>query len=282
MDLPIFSDRAAFAVGTGFYTAGLIYGAWSLRARRRHSRFLSYTLMILGWLSQTGGLWLRAQATHSCPIGNRFEVLQFVSWSCTLLYLFVGPVFRTSLFGFFSSGMAVLLGLLALAVPGWDTAIRIRPFGTDPVVAFHASLALFSYGVMALLSLTSAMYLIQHRNLRHKQLSGPFALLPPIVELDHINLRLLAVGVLLLAIALGVATLYWQGHPSAVAHGKFAATVGVWLLYAIALVQRIRERWVAQRFAWIGLLLFIAPLLSLGIVAPQPAKTVNPPQAPAR
>ncbi len=266
MDSTFLTDRTAIAVGTGFYAAGLLYGCWSLLFRKRHSRIASYGLMALGWAVQTCGLLLRGQATHSCPIGNTFEVLQFVAWSGTLLYLFVGPVFRTSLFGFFSAGLAVLLGVLSLAVPVWDSVARVRPFSPDPIVALHASLALFSYGVLALLALTSLMYLLQHRNLRRKRLDGAFALLPSIVELDHINLRLLAVGVTLLAIALGVAGARWHGHPGAVAPIKLLVTVTVWLVYTAALVQRLRQRCVAQRFAWIGLILFLAPLLSLWIV----------------
>lgn len=268
MDPTFLNDRFALAMGSGFYAAGLLYGIWSLLFRRRHSRFTAYSLMALGWAVQTLGLFLRSRATHSCPIGNTFEVLQFVSWSGTLLYLFVGTVFRTSLFGFFSAAMAVLLGLLSFVVPGLDEAARVRPFGTDPVVALHAALALFGYGVFALLALTSLMYLIRHRDLRRKRLDGAFSLLPSIVELDHINLRLLAVGVTLLTVALGIALAHWHAHLDLVAPGKLATTSLVWLCYAAALAQRLRQRCVAQRFAWVGLLLFLAPLFSLWVVVP--------------
>ena len=97
MDSPFLNDRLALAVGSGFYAAGLLYGIWSLLFRRRHSRFAAYSLMALGWLVQTLGLFLRSRGTHACPIGNTFEVLQFVAWSSTLLYLFVGTVFRSAL-----------------------------------------------------------------------------------------------------------------------------------------------------------------------------------------
>jgi ABC-type uncharacterized transport system permease subunit len=278
MDSTFLNDRLALAVGSGFYAAGLLYGIWSLLFRRRHSRFAAYGLMALGWAVQTLGLFLRSRATHSCPIGNTFEVLQFVSWSGTLLYLFVGTVFRTSLFGFFSAAMAVLLALLSFTIPGLDGAARVRPFGTDPVVALHAALALFGYGVFALLALTSLMYLLRHRDLRRKRLDGVFSLLPSIVELDHINLRLLAVGVMLLTVALGIAFAHWHAHLDLVVPGKLAATLLVWLCYAVALAQRIRQRCVALRFAWVCLLLFLAPLFSLWVVVP--AQRPVPPIAP--
>lgn len=280
MDLSFITDRWAIAGGTGFYVCGLLYGCWSVLHRRRHSRIASYTFMLLGWLLQTYGLYLRGRATHSCPIGNTFELLQFVAWSGSLLYLAVGPAFRTSLLGFFSSGLAALLGTVSLAVPAWDQAVRIRPFGSDPLVAVHASLALFSYGVFALLALTSLMYLLQHRNLRTKRTNGAFALLPSIVELDHMNLRLLACGVGLLTLALGLAGSRWHGHPDLVAPAKLVVTVAVWCCYAVALAQRLRQRWVAQRFAGLCLALFLAPLLSLGIVN-SPRRAVLPAHPPA-
>ncbi len=284
MDFAFLTDRVALALGNGFYSAGLLYGVWSLTFRRRYSRLASYGLITLGWLVQTYGLFLRGHATHSCPVGNKFEVFQFVAWSCTLLYLFVGPAFRMSLLGFFTAGLATLLGSLSLLMPGWDSALRVRPFGADPTVAIHASLALFSYGVFALLALTSLMYLLQHRNLRRKELGGPFALLPSIVSLDQINLRLLAVGVVLLSIALGLAATQMHLQPTAVAHTKLFGTVAVWFCYLVLLVQRLRQRWVALRFARLGLVLFLAPILTLWIVhsprrtapaveLPQPAVT---------
>lgn len=278
MDLTLPTDRAAIAVGTVCYAAGLLYGCWSLLFRRRHSRFGGYALMALGWAVQTFGLFLRSHATHSCPIGNKFEVLQFVAWSCTLLYLFVGPAFRMSLLGFFSAGLAALLGALSLAVPAWDSPARVRPFGEEPLVAVHASLALFSYGVLALFALTSLMYLLQHRNLRRKQLDGPFALLPSIVELDHINVRLLGVGVALLVAALLLAGVAYHGHTGLLPSAKLIGTLAVGVAYSVLLIQRLRQRCVAQRFAWTGLLLFVAPLITLWLVTP--ARRPAPPVAP--
>ena len=94
MDLSLLTDRTSIGIGTGFYAAGLLYGSWSLCFRHRHSRIASYTFVLAGWMLQTFGLCLRGRQTHSCPLGNTFEILQFVAWSCTLLYLAVGPAFR--------------------------------------------------------------------------------------------------------------------------------------------------------------------------------------------
>jgi len=263
MDLSFLTTRTSIGIGTGFYAAGLLYGSWSLCFRHRHSRIASYAFVLAGWILQTYGLLLRGRQTHSCPLGNTFEILQFVAWSCTLLYLAVGPAFRTSVLGFFSATLATALGLGSLAVPAWDSVMRKPTFATSPLTELHAALGVFSYGVFGLLALTSLLYLIQLRHLRNKRLTGWFALLPSIVELDHMNLRLLGFGVTILGIALAAGRLNWSGSPEVVHLSKLAATIAVWVAYGTVFVLRLRQRLVARPFAIVSVVLFAATMASL-------------------
>ena len=278
MDLSLLTDRTSITLGTGFYAAGLLYGAGSLRYRHRHSRIAAYALILAGWALQTFGLYQRGQSVHSCPLGNKFELLQFIVWSCIVLYLVVGAAFRQSVLGFFSAGLAAVLGLVSLVIPAWDSARRAAAFGTGPAIAFHASLAVFSYGVFALLALPSLMYLLQLRHLQKKRLTGLYAYLPSIVELDQMNVRLLAFGVGLLTVALAVGRTQWSDNLAAIHLVSFA----VWFAYAGVLVQRLRQRLVARSFARVCLFLFAATFLSLWPVsasrlpAPAPAATPAP------
>src|SRR5690606_6423678 len=115
---------------------------------------------------------------------------------------------------------------------------RSHIFGGNAWIEFHAALALFSYGVFGLLALTSIMYLLRNYSLKNKRLSGIFSFLPPIVDLDQINVRLLATGVLLLAASLGVGSVYWLQATETVNLTKILMTVGVWIAFCVALVQR--------------------------------------------
>lgn len=264
MDLAAFSDRWWIALGAAGYAAGFVYGIATLVRRRRHSRLAMYLLMAGGFLLQTVGLYLRGVATGGCPLGNTFELVQFLVWSCVLLYLVVGPAFRMSLLGFFSAGLAGGLGLLSLGVSAWDTAARTRYFGPDPWIETHAALALFSYGVFALLALTALMYLLQHYSLRTKRTTRIAPFLPSIVDLEQINFRLLTCGVALLTVSLALGANYFVSNPNAVPAAKLAATVFVWLAYAIALLARWRQRLLGRPLAWVCLALFVVTLLSLG------------------
>jgi HemX protein len=270
------SDRQWLWCAAAFYLAGFLLGTAELTRRMRPSRGLTYALIAIGYVLQLGGLGLRGRAMGSCPLGNTFEVLQFVAWSSISLYLLVGVTFRSSLFGYLTAALTAALTLISLSVPHWDTPARTPIFGGNPWIDFHAALATFSYGVFGLLALTSLLFLLRHYSLKSKRLDGVFVFLPSIFDLDKIGVRLLAVGVVLLAASLTVGTVYWAHVPGIVDLTKFLCTLGVGIAYAATLALRLRGTLLSRRFAWTCLVLFIAALLSLAAVDssrhPNPAK----------
>jgi HemX protein len=263
--LPL-ADRSWLWIAAAFYLAGFIMGTIAVLRERRHSRGLMYLIIAGGFVMQTVGLYVRGRTVGGCPLGNTFELFQFTAWSATALYLVVGATFRLSLLGYFTSMLATVLTCVSLAIPAWDATRRSDIFGGNPWIEFHAALALFSYGVFGLLALTSVMFLLRHYSLKHKRLSGFFSFLPPIVDLDHINLRLMVTGVLLLAAALAVGSVYWVQEKDRVDPAKIIMTVAVWLAYAIALSSRWRGWLVSRRLAWTCVGLFVAALVSLYFV----------------
>ena len=275
------TDRTWFWFAAACYLAGFALGTIAVVRERRHSRGVMYLIIAAGYVFQTFGLYLRGRAVGGCPLGNTFELFQFTAWSAITLYLVIGATFRLSLLGYFTSMLAATLTLLALAVPSWDATRRTGIFGGNAWIEFHAAIALFSYGVFGLLALTSVMLLLRHYSLKHKQLSGAFAFLPPIVDLDHINLRLLVVGFGLLAASLLVGSVYWLRATDTVNLLKLLVTVGVWLAYGLALGLRLRGWLVAKRLAWVCVLLFVAALWSLDAVDAsrhQPPESTTVPQ----
>jgi ABC-type uncharacterized transport system permease subunit len=268
MNTHVPADRALLWLGALLYLAGFVSGCISL-ARRQQSAGPRLTLNLLlaaGLVFQVFGLYLRGAAVGGCPLGNKFEIVQFVSWSAMVLYFVVGPAFRVSLLGLFTAGYAGCLAFLSLMIPAWDSTRGVRIFGNNPWIELHAALAVFSYGVFGLLSLTSIMHLLQNWSLKHKRLDGLFWFLPSIVQLDQINFRLLLAGVGLLTFSLGVGACWWLRDLASVDGPKLAMTLGLWLAYLVTLVLRMRRRLVSVRFAWVCVALFLVALLSLGPV----------------
>ncbi|MBI5767915.1 MAG: cytochrome c biogenesis protein CcsA [Verrucomicrobia bacterium] len=260
------ADRTWLWGAAGLYLAGFVLGTQSLLRGGKPSGVLIYALVVAGYALQLVGLGLRGRAVGGCPLGNTFEIFQFTSWSAITLYLVVGVTFRSSLLGFFTSCLAAVLTLVSLAIPAWDAARRTKIFGGNPWIELHAALALFSYGVFALLALTSIMFLARNYSLKSKRLGGWFSFLPSILDLDHIGVRLLSAGVALLAASLAVGSVYWFRDTASANLSKIFVTVAVWAAYAGALGLRLGGRLLTKRFAWTCLALFAFALMSLGPV----------------
>ncbi len=260
------TDRTWLWAAAGFYLAGFAQGTYSLLRSGRPAGVATYVLIAAGYALQLVGLGIRGRLVGGCPLGNTFEIFQFTAWSSISLYLLIGVKFRASLLGYFSSSLAAVLTLLSLAIPAWDATLRTHVFGDNPWIEMHAALAVFSYGVFALLSLTSIMFLLRNYSLQHKHVGGWFSFLPSILDLDHIGVRLLGAGVAILAASLAVGSIYWLRDVSSVNLTKLLVTIAVWAAYTGALTLRLRGRLLAKRFAWACLGLFLVALLSLGPV----------------
>jgi len=264
----LLTDRALLWLGALLYLAGFLTGLVALTRRTAPAglRTILNTLLVGGWGFQMAGLYVRGLAVGGCPLGNTFEIVQFVAWSAMVLYFFVGTTFRGSLLGLFTAGYAASLALVSLLVPAWDLTRGQKIFGNNPWIELHAALAVFSYGVFGLLALTALMHLLQNWSLKHKRLNGLFWFLPSVVQLDQINFRLLMLGVLLLTFSLGVGALWWVRDTASVDYPKLFVTLGVWSVYLVVWLLRWRAKLVSVRFAWVCLVMFIIALLSLGPV----------------
>lgn len=257
------SDRGVFFTATTLYGLAAALGLYGILRPKPYPRIGVLPLVGLAFLIQTLALNLRGTVVGSCPLGNPYEVSQFITWSAALLYFIVGPVCRLRLLGFFTAAFAAALGLTATLLTAWDFPYPTGRFGGEPWIKLHAALAIFSYGVLAILALVSAMFLLQQHGLKHKRHQGIYALLPSIQQLDTIASRLLITGTICLSAALIFGTLFWLENPDRVPGLKLSMTGIVWLGYLLVLLLRIRQQLVTRRHAYATILLFILALLSL-------------------
>jgi ABC-type uncharacterized transport system permease subunit len=259
----ISEERALIWTAALLYLVAFVFGFYSLSQSKRYPRIILLTLVIVGFLFQTLGLYERGLKTSSCPLGNPFEIIQFITWTAILLYLVIGPAFRMSLLGFFSAGLAAGLGLLSLLIPEWDRAYETGPFGINPWIETHASMALFSYGIFATLALTSAMYLVQNYGLKQKRSKGMVSFLPSILQLDQMNKRLLFMAVVVFTFAISVGMVQWVDDFSQIQNTKLIFALAIWLSYLIVLILRVLNYLIGIKFAWTCVVLFTASLLTL-------------------
>ncbi len=274
----VMTDRVAFVVGALLYGLAFLLGLVALLLRRPYSRPVMFTLLTAGFLLQTLGLKLRGAEIKACPLGNTLEIAQFISWSLVLLFFIIGPAFKLRLLGFFVAGMAVLMAGGSLLVPHWDRPYPPGIFGGNPWIELHAALAIFSYGVFAILALVSGMFLIQQHGLKKKQFKGMYQYLPSVQQLDLMAKRLLITGVIVLTAALLFGAVFWLNNPDLVPAFKLAATCGIWLGYLAVTVLRMQKKLVTRRHAIACIVLF---LLAMGSLWPvQSGRDSAPTEAP--
>ncbi len=260
-------DRAWIAAGNAVYAVAFVFALFGVLRSRQHSRLLLFTIVASGFILQTTGLYMRGLETRSCPLGNPFEIIQFVVWSLIVIYMAVGPAFRMSLLGFFSAGLAAVLGILSLIVPEWDAVRRESFLGDNVWIELHASMAIFSYGAFGVLALTSLMYLLQNHSLKRKKLEGVFGFLPSLYQLEHMNFRLLVLGIVILSGSILIGAQYWLRDPDAVNPAKLLITTAIWFAYVSVLVLRVRKTLISRPLAWVCIALFFVALLSIPTVS---------------
>lgn len=260
-------DRQWIFLATVVFVVTAALGTYTaLKLHRKASRPYTLVLVSFGWILQTIGLYARGLEYGGCPLSNRFELVQFMVWSAIALYIFVGPAFRVSFLGMFTSTFAGVFSILSLAIVSWDDPSRTPIFGYSPWIETHAALALFSYGVFGILALTSVMYLLQSRSLKQKKMGGFFPFMPSIFELTQINFRLLNVGFFILSSSLAIGAVYWSRELESVNLPKLGTTVAVWFAYGVLLLLRFRQTLSYKQYSWACIAVFVAALLSLEAV----------------
>lgn len=262
-DLIAITDRNAFAIGAVIYLCGFLFGLIHLLLRRSYSHAVMFAILCAGFSFQTLGLNLRGAQIKACPLGNIFEVSQFIAWSLMLLYFIIGPIFRLRLLGFFVAGLAGLLSISALLVAAWDKPYPAGIFGGNPWIELHAALAIFSYGVFGIVALVSVMFLIQQHGLKKKQFKGLYQYLPSIQQLDLMAKRLLITGVIFLTAALLFGAVFWMKNPHLVPFFKLIVTCLVWAGYSTVVVLRSQKKLVTRRHAIASISLFLIAMASL-------------------
>jgi ABC-type uncharacterized transport system permease subunit len=223
----------------------------------RPARF-NLVAMASGFLFLTVFLYLRGQVVGACPITNLFEVLVFLSWSIVLIYLLVGPAYRLSLMGAFTSPLVLALLLFALLATD-STAPVARTSPNNPWVEFHAALSIIAYGAFGLAAISGIMYLVQERQLKSQKASELLYNLPPITDLGVANARLVFTGFALLTISFAagfVAGLH-------VASLKFWTSAAIWTLYGLMLLLRRTHLLAPHRAAGLSIGVFAIALVTL-------------------
>ncbi len=250
-------DQTLLYAASASYALAFVAAAQGLARTRRWTGAFSLGAIIVGFVLTSWSLYLRGGMEGSCPLNSLYDVLVFQSWSLVLIYLAVGPAYRLSLLGAFTSPLALALLLIALFSPiSREPVVRQA---LNPWVETHAALSMIAYGGFGLACLAGAMYLVQEHQLKARRFSSLLHGLPPISDLATANRRLLLFGFVVLTAG------FLAGLLSAMPVNtiKFWGSLGLWAIYGIILVWNKWWPLPAGRMAFASIVVFAAALVTL-------------------
>lgn len=146
------------------------------------------------------------------------------------------------------------LGIVALPIAGgllvaYGITGRADPVRLDWQQQLHAMLALLAYATLAVAALLAAILWSQDRALRRRRLHGWMRAFPPLVQLESLLFRTIAVGFALLTATLLTGVLFVQDLLSQHLVHKTVLSMLSWLAFGALLLGRRRFGWRGARAA---------------------------------
>jgi ABC-type uncharacterized transport system permease subunit len=159
--------------------------------------------------------------------------------------------------------LVVVLPIAALAL--LPHAMLAHPHGDDAIgwqIQLHAWLALLAYATLSLAALLAIMLWLQERALRQRRIRSASNVLPPLVLIETLLFRVIAVGFLLLTLALVSGVLFVDDLLAQHLVHKTVLSVLAWLVFGALLIGRLRFGWRGRRAVRLTLLAMGLLLLS--------------------
>lgn len=264
MTVITWSEHLLFILAAVCFGVSFFYTYFQIRKKGSYSQTLLYFSLLFGFVLQSLALNIRAYTVQGCPLGNTFEIIQFILWCTVLLFLILRPIFKIKTLGLFTALSASLFSSISLLNPSWDVPYSQNQESSHSLIELHASMAIFSYALYMLLAIISGMRLLQEYGLKNLRFQGLFRSLPPIQKLDRIAHSLLWIGTLTLFVAIIFVLFYWSEHPDSVSLIKLIATVLISVAYLSVGLLKHFNYISSQRQAVLALILFLFALLTLG------------------
>jgi len=245
-----------------FLLATVLHGIFILR-KQYLSRVFSLPVMLSAFVGLTVFLGKRGEIVGSCPIGNPLEIVTFILWTSTGLYLFLSLVYSIKFLGLFTAVLSSIAMALVGILPGMDYSYETALGDRSSFIELHASLALVSYGFFALLSILSIMYLVQFYGLSWKRYGSFFSKLPSLFHLEKFQTSILSLSLFVLSVSLFIGSFVYLQDLGEAPLYKLSATISVWIIYFALLVFNLFRKLNSIHFAKALLVGFFIALLAL-------------------
>lgn len=184
--------------------------------------------------------------------------ISVIIWLAAVIYWIGGFFYRLEALQVFVLGYAAVLVPLPLLLPA------VKPLTHTDLPAFraHLTISLAAFSLFTIASLQALMLSVLERRLRQGPLPVFLQSLPPLLTLERLLFRIIAVGFVLLTLTLASGMLFSEelfGQPLRFTH-KVVFAMAAWLIFAALLAGRSIYGWrgrVALRWTLAGFMALV-------------------------
>jgi ABC-type uncharacterized transport system permease subunit len=188
------------------------------------------------------------------PDMHFFAALSLVGLGMAVLTALVGAGGRMAALG------VLVFPLAGLTLLGYGTYGHAVPTPLDWRLQLHAWCALLAYATLAIAALLAILLWMQERALRRREFHRWLRALPPLVELESLLFRTIAVGFVLLSATLLTGIVFVENLLAQHLIHKTVLSVLSWLAFGALLAGRWRYGWrgaVAVRWTLVAMALLV-------------------------
>lgn len=227
---------------------------------------VSSGILLVGAIFHLGAILLHSVQIGQLAVNNSQQALSFFALLLVVTYLAVQLRLQLRILGSFVSPIAVIFMLTSSLLP--SSAVPRSAIFQSGWVIVHVTFLFFANALFALAFSVGVMYLLQERQIKHKNFGFLYPRLPSLERLDEINHYCLMIGFPLmtagLVIGFAYASLVWRSPWNWDPKEIFALIT--WFIYAILLHERLAVGWRGRRAAWLAIFGFSAVLITfLGV-----------------
>ncbi len=236
-------------VAAALYSLGLLHAILTLVRKREHLFRVSLTAFSIGAVLHGVSIVEEGLLMNRCPIANFYETLSMCAFLITALFLFVYWRYKTeslSVFIFPLVFVMTLVSTLGNPVDAWSSPV-IRNAWLD----VHITLVLLGFAALAFTAGASLLYLFQERELKRKKPRKLYYRLPPLGTLDELISRSMALGFVLMTLAVIAATTwaFIEHKTSWISQPAIGISFITWGCYLAMVFLRVTAGWRGRKAA---------------------------------
>ena len=249
----------------------LAFGFELARVRTELRAWPTWVAVLLGLVTHTTWLYVRARDVGGLPLTSRTLSLVALGWILAVICLYLMWYYRRGTLGVFLLPFVVALTVIA----GLTRVEEHRAWDSLPTFwgAVHGVFLLLGAVAVSMGFLAGLMYLVQARRLKHKALPGTGLKLPSLERLERWNRHAITTAFPLLTVGVGIgiwltAEVRKQGVSFSWTDPKLIFGLATWLVFAVLLHARYDPQLRGRRVALLTIVAFGLMIFTIAGVNP--------------